>query len=174
MLRAQWFVLLKYRWALQTIILAEWTISSLNKFLYLFPTKEDWRSSICLALFSPLCFVVELLFQYVRRVIPFNTPPAPALLRGTVINHNTEKQNFICIQLPSTFEVADLELNFFLLLALSFSSVRGYDLTALSYLPCFFSETWFSLNLFEHREHLHIHRNATCGLQSLGFMAGNP
>lgn len=79
------------------------------------------------SIFFPLFFVVELLFQYVRRVIPFNTVPAAALLLGTVINHNTEKQSFICIQLPSTFEAADLELNFFF-----FSSPRGS--------PCLFSE----------------------------------
>lgn len=70
----------------------------------------------------------------------FNTQPTPALPLGTVINHKTEKQKFICIQLPSTSEAADLELNPpprprpSSLLSLE----RGYDLRALSYLPCFF------------------------------------
>lgn len=76
----------------------------------------------------------------------FNTQPTPALPLGTVINHNTEKQKFICIQLPSTSEAADLELNFFSLpppplrpLPSSLLSLeRGYDLRALGYLPCFF------------------------------------
>lgn len=103
------------------------------------PTMEGWRSSICLALFF-LHFVVESSFSNnVRRVTPFNTQPASALLLGTVINHNTEKQKFICIQLPSTFEAAVLELNFFPPPPSSlFSLVRGYDLRAPSYLPCFF------------------------------------
>lgn len=44
-------------------------------------------------------------------------------LSGTAINHNTEKQKFICIQLPSTFEAADLELNFFSLRLLPSSAL---------------------------------------------------
>lgn len=110
---------------------------------FLPPRRKGWRSHICLPLFF-LHFVVELSFSNmwgeplcsIRRLL------CRRCRSGTAINHNTEKQKFICIQLPSTLEAADLELNFFFLCLLSSPPLpvstllsapsspveRGYDL----------------------------------------------
>lgn len=65
------------------------------------------------SIFPALCCRAEF-FQYVREPLcSIRRLPLRRCRSGTAINHNTEKQKFICIQLPSTFEAADLELNFF-------------------------------------------------------------
>lgn len=138
------------------------------------PQRNGWRSHICLPLFF-LHFVVELSFSNMwgEPLCSIRRLPLRRCRSGTAINHNTEKQKFICIQLPSTFEAADLELNFFfpfasfpppLLPAGSLFSFRKRlwspglpDIYLVLFFPLllFFSKgkTWFNLNLIRLSEY---------------------
>lgn len=109
---------------------------------YLAARRKGWRSHICLPLFF-LHFVVELSFSNMwgEPLCSIRRLPLPHCLSGTAINHNTEKQKFICIQLPSTFEAADLELNFFFSFA-SFPLLRLPPLPPAGSLLSFRKRLW--------------------------------
>lgn len=100
-------------------------------------TKEDWRSSICLALFFPvLCCWVAFPICEESHSVQYTACP------GTTARHSDKSQHRETeLYLHSAsihFWSRRFEIEFFPLPALPFSSVWGYDLRALRYLPCLF------------------------------------